>query len=104
MEIKIIYEKYKKTPIIYAFLILIGIFIRAAFDIITFAGTLLNFIFNYDFDTSLFRNIPTINMIYLIFSIIISILLYLSIEKCTTHPVEKCTSYFSNNFLVSLIL
>ena len=32
------------------------------------------------------------------------ILMYLSIEKCTTHPVEKCTSYFSNNFLVSLIL
>ena len=31
-------------------------------------------------------------------------LVYLSIEKCTTHPVEKCTSYFSNNFLVSLIL
>ena len=30
--------------------------------------------------------------------------MYLSIEKCTTHPVEKCTSYFSNNFLVSLIL
>ena len=31
-------------------------------------------------------------------------LLYLSIEKCTSHPVEKCTIYFSNNFLVSLIL
>ena len=31
-------------------------------------------------------------------------LVYLSIEKCTSHPVEKCTIYFSNNFLVSLIL
>lgn len=99
MEIKIIYEKYKKTPIIYAFLILIGIFIRAAFDIITFAGTLLNFIFNYDFDTSLFRNIPTINMIYLIFSIIISILCIKYI-----YDGNKKKLIFSGTFIVATLI
>ena len=74
MEIKKFYTEYKNTPIIYAVLILIGIFIKGIFDIIIFGGGLLNFIFNYDFDSTLFRKIPTINLVYLIFSIIILIL------------------------------
>ena len=74
MEINKFYSEYKNTPIIYMVLILIGILIKVIFDIIIFGGALLNFIFNYDFDSALFRKIPTINLIYLIFSIIILIL------------------------------
>ena len=74
MNIKEIYEKNKNTPVIYAVLVLVGILIKATFDIITFAGSLLNFIFNYDFDSVLFRKMPIINTIYLIFSIGILIL------------------------------
>ena len=74
MNIKEIYEKNKNTPVIYVVLVLLGILIKIIFDIVIFAGSSLNFIFNYDFDSVLFRKIPIINTIYLIFSIGILIL------------------------------
>ena len=69
MNIKEFYEKNKNTPVIYIALVLAGILIKAILDIVTFAGTSLNFIFNYDFDSTLFRKIPVINTIYLILNL-----------------------------------
>ena len=74
MNIKEFYEKNRNTPVIYVVLVLLGILIKIIFDIVIFAGSSLNFIFNYDFDSVLFRKIPIINTIYLIFSIGILIL------------------------------
>ena len=99
MNIKEFYEENKNTPVIYTVLVLVGILIKAILDIITFAGSSLNFIFNYDFDSVLFRKIPIINTIYLIFSIGI---LILSIKYIYQNK-SKLMILFSGLFVVSAL-
>ena len=99
MNIKEFYEKNKNTPVIYIALVLAGILIKAILDIVTFAGSSLNFIFNYDFDSALFRKIPVINTIYFIFSIGI---LILSIKYIHQNK-NKLMILFSGLFVVSAL-